>query len=276
MTHAPVAAFVWRSEHVVAVDKPSGMLTIPGRRGASDPRPCLVHAVAAALPGKIWIVHRLDREASGLVLFARSAEAHRVLCRAFETRSIRKTYEAWTEGVPPDPSDEPLVWESSLVRGRRRVFESASGKPSRTIARPVGPVPWRDEDLLRWELRPETGRPHQIRCHAASRGWPIAGDALYGSRIDFGRDRIALRAVALDLSGLAPDDRSRLGIPVELEVASGAAEWAGPQPGGPDPRAGNPVTTRLARHRGPGVRFPARSHADSIRRGIPRRGDPTR
>ncbi len=218
--------FVWQSEHVVVADKPSGMLTIPGRRGPDESRPCLVHAVAAAFPGKVWIVHRLDFEVSGLVLFARSAVAHGILCQAFESRAVRKTYEAWTEGAPPEPGDDPLVWESRLLRGRRRVHEAESGKPSRTIARPIGDVRWRDWTLLRWEIRPETGRPHQIRCHAASRGWPIAGDVLYGSRIDFGRDRIALRAVALDLSALSSGDRSRLGIPALLEVAPGGAYWS--------------------------------------------------
>jgi tRNA pseudouridine32 synthase/23S rRNA pseudouridine746 synthase len=209
---------VWQSAHVVATDKPSGMLTIPGRRGASDPRPCLVRAVAARFPGQIWIVHRLDFEASGLVLFARSAEAHRVLCRAFEARAVRKVYEAWTEGQPPEPGDEPLVWESRLLRGRHRVHEAPAGKPSRTLARCLGPVRFGDDTLLRWELRPETGRPHQIRCQAAARGWPVAGDTLYGSEIDFGPERIALRAVALDLSAIPASDRARLEIPDVLVV----------------------------------------------------------
>jgi len=218
VTGAPAPPIAWQSEHVVAADKPSGMLTIPGRLGVRDPRPCLVHAVARVVPGKIWIVHRLDLEASGLVLFARTAEAHRVLCVAFEHHAVRKTYDAWTEGTPPEPVDRPLVWESSLLRGKRRAFETPLGKWSRTVAHYAGRVTWRGHRLVGWSLHPETGRPHQLRCQAASRGWPIAGDALYGSRVDFGPERIALRAVALDLSGIAPDDRARLGLPSLLEV----------------------------------------------------------
>jgi 23S rRNA-/tRNA-specific pseudouridylate synthase len=159
------------------------------------------------------------------VLFARSAEAHRVLCRAFETRAVRKSYEAWTEGVRPTARDEPLVWESRLLRGRRRVHEAPEGKLARTIARPLDPVRRGPGELLRWKLSPETGRPHQLRCQAAARGWPVAGDVLYGSQVDFGRDRIALRAIALDLSAVPDEDRARLGIPALFEVPAGAVVW---------------------------------------------------
>jgi len=209
---------VWESEHAVALDKPSGMLTIPGRLGARDPRPCLVHAVARQVPGKIWIVHRLDLEASGLVLFARSAAAHRVLCTAFEQRAVRKTYEAWTEGSLPDPLDRPLAWESQLLRGKRRVFETPRGKWSRTVAHCAGRVEWHGWQLVAWRLCPETGRPHQLRAQSAARGWPIAGDRLYGSGVDFGPSRIALRAVALDLQAIAPGQRTGLDLPTLLDV----------------------------------------------------------
>ena len=207
-------SIVWESAHVVAVDKPSGMLTIPGRHGSRDERPCLVHAVARRFPGKLWIVHRLDRETSGLVLFARSAEAHRILCSAFEGRTVGKTYEAWTEGPPPDPIDRALVWESRLLRGKRRAHEHPRGKWSRTTARCTGTVLCRELRLVTWRLEPATGRPHQLRVQAAARGWPIAGDRLYGSRVDLGPDRIALRAVSLDLPGL-----TGLGLPARIELA---------------------------------------------------------
>ncbi len=203
---------------MVALDKPSGMLTIPGRLGARDPRPCLVHVVARQFSGKIWIVHRLDVETSGLVLFARNAEAHRALCVAFESRQVRKTYDAWTEGVPPEPIDRPLVWESGLRRGKRRVYEDARGKWSRTIAHCTGQLSRAGARLVTWRLAPETGRPHQLRVQAAARGWPIAGDRLYGSTVDLGPQRIALRAVAIDLSDLAVATRTDLGLPARLEV----------------------------------------------------------
>jgi tRNA pseudouridine32 synthase/23S rRNA pseudouridine746 synthase len=206
-------SIVWASEHVVAADKPSGMLTIPGRHGARDDRPCLVHAVARLFPGKLWIVHRLDRETSGLVLFARTADAHRILCAAFENRAVAKTYEAWTEGTPPEPIEAPLVWESNIRRGKRRAYEHPQGKWSRTVARCRGVGRHGELRLLSWTLEPWTGRPHQLRVQASARGWPIAGDRLYGSHVDLGPDRIALRAVALDLPGL-----DELGLPARLEL----------------------------------------------------------
>jgi tRNA pseudouridine32 synthase / 23S rRNA pseudouridine746 synthase len=213
-----VPPIVWESAHVLAVDKPCGMLTIPGRLGQRDPRPCLVQLLARDVPGKIWIVHRLDVETSGLVLFARTAAAHRALCLAFEERRVRKTYDAWTEGEPPAPIDGPLVWESGLKRGKRRAYEDPRGKWSQTIARCLGRIDHGDLRLLAWHLEPRTGRPHQLRVQAAARGWPIAGDRLYGSRIDLGPERIALRAIALDLGELGAPLRSELGLPIRLEV----------------------------------------------------------
>ncbi|HKQ63288.1 MAG TPA: malate synthase A [Candidatus Polarisedimenticolaceae bacterium] len=208
---------VLASPLVLAADKPAGMLTIPGRRGSADERPCLIHELARSFPGKIWIVHRLDLEASGLVLFARTAETHRTLCALFEHRTVRKRYEAWTEGEPP-PADAEQVWESRLVRGKRRAYESERGKWSRTRARFLGAIDHAGRRWLRWELYPETGRPHQLRCQLAARGWPVAGDRLYGARDEFAPGAIALRALALDFSG-APAERAALELPERLEVA---------------------------------------------------------
>ena len=212
---------VHESPHAVCVDKLPGWLTIPGRSGDLDPRPCLVREVARRYPGKIWIVHRLDLEVSGLVLFARSGEAHRFLCGLLERRGAVKTYEAWTEGKPPaDPGSEQ-AWEGLLVRGKRRVHESDRGKWSRTLARFRGEVAWTGRPLLAWELRPETGRPHQLRCQAAARGFAIAGDGLYGSTVAFRPGEIALRAVRLDLRDASKDDLARFGLPRVLEAPLG-------------------------------------------------------
>ncbi len=221
----PEMTVLLSSDHVVVADKPAGMLTIPGRQGPADPRHCLVREVARRFPGKIWIVHRLDREVSGLVVLARSAEAHRLLCGMFERRGIVKRYEAWTEGEPPAGPGLEAAWEGLLVRGKRRVWESDRGKPSRTVARCLGTIAWRSLDLLRWEMRPETGRPHQIRCQAASRGFPVAGDRLYGSTIGFLPDAIALRAVGLEFRDALDADLRRLGLPRAIEAAPAAGLW---------------------------------------------------
>ncbi len=210
---------VAESASAIAVDKPAGWLTIPGRRGDEDPRPVLVHAVGERTGGKVFIVHRLDREVSGVVLFAKTAEAHRTLSVLFESREVSKRYEAWTEGEPPAVGVAPQTWEGWLIRGKRRVHEAASegkGKWSRTVATFLGTVVREGRILLRWQLRPETGRPHQLRVQAAARGFPIAGDALYGSNAPFRPDEIALRAVAIESKRFA---RESLGLPERIEVA---------------------------------------------------------
>ncbi len=218
-------AILLSSDHVVVADKPAGMLTIPGRRGAADPRPCLVHEVARRFSGKVWIVHRLDLEVSGLVVFARSAEAHRLLCGLFERRGVVKRYEAWTAGEPPGEAGFEAAWEGLLVRGKRRSWESDRGKPGRTVARYLGATAWRSIALLRWEMRPETGRSHQIRCQAATRGFPVAGDRLYGSTVEFLPGAIALRASGLEFRDARDAELERLGLPRRVEAAPAAEAW---------------------------------------------------
>lgn len=205
-------------ERVVAVDKPHGMLTIPGRLGSGDPRPCLIHELSRTVPGKLWIVHRLDREVAGLVLFARDADAHRTLGGWFERRAVRKSYEAWTEGDPGRASLVQGTWQGRLIRGRRRVHEGDRGRDSVTEARCTGSWMHCGEPVVTWELSPRTGRPHQLRCQAASRGFPILGDALYGATRPFAPQAIALRATRLAFPGATREELDRLGLPEDLQV----------------------------------------------------------
>lgn len=212
---------VHESDAVLVVDKPHGWLTIPGRQGEADPRPVLVRELAASAGGKLWIVHRLDREVSGLVLFAKSAEAHRTLCGWFERHAVVKRYEAWTQGSPP--AEAETVWEGWLIQGRRRTHETrepGKGKWARTVAQFEGAGTHAGARLLRFALRPETGRTHQLRCQAAARGFPIAGDALYGSTVAWLPDAIALRAVRLEFPEASQATLFRLGIPREIAVAT--------------------------------------------------------
>jgi tRNA pseudouridine32 synthase/23S rRNA pseudouridine746 synthase len=210
---------VHESDAVLAVDKPHGWLTIPGRQGETDPRPVLVRELASRAGGKLWVVHRLDREVSGLVLFAKTAEAHRTLCGWFERHEVRKRYEAWAQGSPPTEGE--TVWEGWLIQGRRRTHEArepGKGKWARTIARFEGTRIHAADKLLRFALLPETGRTHQLRCQASARGFPIAGDALYGSTVAWLPDAIALRALKLEFPEAPGGDLDRLGISREIRV----------------------------------------------------------
>jgi tRNA pseudouridine32 synthase/23S rRNA pseudouridine746 synthase len=218
-------AIIHESDAVLAVDKPHGWLTIPGRQGEADPRPVLVRELASRAGGKLWIVHRLDREVSGLVLFAKTAEAHRTLCGWFERHEVRKRYEAWTQGTPPTEGE--TVWEGWLIQGRRRTHETrepGKGKWARTIARFEGTGIHAGARLLRFALLPETGRTHQLRCQAASRGFPIAGDVLYGSTVAWLPDAIALRAVRLEFPRATDQVLVRLDLPRALVIPEPCVE----------------------------------------------------
>lgn len=212
---------VFENDRFVAVDKPSGVLTVPGRAGGSDPRRCL--SIDLSRARRVWPVHRLDYEVSGLVLFAKDADAHRAANGWFESREIHKTYEAWSEGAPPSEwqPNQSFEWSCLLARGKKRAFESPHGKPAVTRATWVGAVSWHEQSFLSWRLEPLTGRSHQLRFELARHGFPIVGDALYGAKVDFGNDSIALRSIALDFSGCSAAKLYEL---PPLIVAAGLAE----------------------------------------------------
>jgi tRNA pseudouridine32 synthase/23S rRNA pseudouridine746 synthase len=219
---------VFSNDRVLVVDKPAGWLSVPSREGAADERLCLGRELERS-HGRLWPVHRLDREATGLVLFARDATTHRAASLWFEKRLIHKTYEALTTGTfapdqrnasdigPPPVPGESAVWRCRMARGKKRAYLADFGKDSVTRARWTNDVAWRGESCQRWELNPETGRSHQLRFELARRGFPILGDSLYGSSIVFMPEAIALRAVTLDLSGCR--DAAAVGLPSILRVA---------------------------------------------------------
>jgi tRNA pseudouridine32 synthase/23S rRNA pseudouridine746 synthase len=209
---------VHESGSFLVVDKPSGWLSVPSRQGEEDERPCVGIFLQKESGRRIWPVHRLDLEVSGLLVFALNADAHRAASAWFEGREIRKTYDALVlseevlEHAAPGKGLER--WESRLLRGKKRAYEHVAGKPSVTEARRLGPVTIAGSAAERWELHPLTGRAHQLRYEMGRRVGPLWGDALYGSKKDFPRPGIGLRAVRLDFGRIA----DRLGLPERLEV----------------------------------------------------------
>ncbi len=181
---------VYEDEHLLALSKPVGQLVIPGRDRDEE---ALVTILTRQRGCKIYVIHRLDREASGLVLFAKDAATHRQLSGQFEARQVRKIYWAVVEGRV---TAEGIVDRPIRQFGSGRMGTDARGKPSLTRYRIL--ERYQSATLLEVEL--VTGRRHQIRVHLYSIGHPILGDIRYGHDCPVGgAARLMLHAKELSL-----------------------------------------------------------------------------
>ncbi len=212
---------VHRDDHLVVADKPAGVLAVgPGS---------IHERLAAELGERLFIVHRLDRETSGLIAFARDAETHRYLSGRFEERAVAKVYLAAVSGhVEPATGSVDFALREF---GSGRMGVDRKGKPSHTSYAVLERLT--DADLV--ELRPHTGRRHQLRVHMHAIGHAVLGDPRYGNpRPVGGVERLMLHAAALSFAG--PD-----GTPIAVQAATPSdfeavvARLRGP--GGSDGRA---------------------------------------
>jgi 23S rRNA pseudouridine1911/1915/1917 synthase len=206
---APAIDVIFANDELIVVNKPAGMTVHPA---PGHPHSTLVDALLArfpelmqmAEPGGIMrpgIVHRLDKDTSGVMVVARAPFARTHLARQFKDRTVRKTYLAIVRGIfarDRHTITQPVGRHST----ERKRMSVRSHNPREAVSRVLALHRFADlpaATLMR--IRPETGRTHQIRVHLAASGHPCAGDALYGGRSDdgLGFTRQALHALALEL-----------------------------------------------------------------------------
>jgi 23S rRNA pseudouridine1911/1915/1917 synthase len=218
---------VWRDEYLLVVDKPAGLVVHPARGHQEGTLAQLLSGTAAGgeEPERAGIVHRLDRDTSGLLVVAADEEAHRRLQAALRERSITREYLALVEGLPPSRTGtiEAPIGRDSRVRTRMAIggVGSREARTHFTLERRLGKV-----SLLR--LRLDTGRTHQIRVHMQAIGHPVCGDPEYGTTGLLGLERQFLHAARLAFEHPITGEQLDLSspLPPDLQEALRKAERA--------------------------------------------------
>ncbi len=185
---------IHHDDHILAINKPPGLLSVPGK--AFEHRDCLETRVVMTYPNAL-LVHRLDMDTSGVMIFALTKDVQRHLSSQFQKRQMQKTYIARVRGTVADDTgtvDLPLIvdWPNRPLQ----MVDFERGKPSVTD----WSVLEREGGVTRMELRPKTGRSHQLRVHMRELGHPILGDRFYADAATIAAaDRLQLHAQILRL-----------------------------------------------------------------------------
>jgi 23S rRNA pseudouridine955/2504/2580 synthase len=199
MTLDPRQFLIHEDAHVLVFNKPAG-LAVQGGSGVTQSLELMLGAFAKSNGKRPRLVHRLDRETSGVIVAARTKPAAAFLSEAFAGRDARKTYLAIVCGGPPEPSDGEISYalKKSTRRGLDIMEIDAAGQSALTRYRTLAAKP----AAALVELEPHTGRMHQLRAHLAAIGRPIAGDGKYGGLFSVAGVETAtlmLHAAALDI-----------------------------------------------------------------------------
>ena len=214
-------SILYQDDALIAINKPAGLLTI--RDGYNPALPNLAELLNHRF-GKVWTVHRLDKDTSGVNLFALKAESHRLLNEQFEARTIRKQYHALLEGRPE--WSELEINQPLLVNGDRRhrtIIDAWRGKNACTQIRVIN----RFDGFSFAAAYPNSGYTHQIRAHLAFAGFPILFDPLYASmhgRVPVWPDvpfpRLALHAFEISFRHPTTNDPLTLSAPYPPDFES--------------------------------------------------------
>jgi RluA family pseudouridine synthase len=182
---------LYEDQYILVVAKPAGLPVLPD--GWERDAPFLVNVLEENY-GKIFIVHRLDKVTSGVMVFARDAQTHRALNIQFERHEAQKIYHAIVEGNPKwEEKVTKFPLRANVGHKHRTAVDDRNGKPSETRFRML-----KQYQAAAWvEASPLTGRTHQIRVHASALGHPLLGDTLYGAKETSLLARPALHAYSL-------------------------------------------------------------------------------
>jgi 23S rRNA pseudouridine1911/1915/1917 synthase len=210
----------WEDEHLLVVDKPAGVVVHPsaGHRGGTLVHGLLAHSIAGGEePERPGIVHRLDRDTSGLLVVARSDEVHRRLQAALRRREITREYLALVRGRPPSRRGRI---EAAIGRDRHDATRISldTDTPREAVTEFELVELMRDHALLR--VRLETGRTHQIRVHLAAVDLPVSGDPVYGVAGDLGLERQFLHAARLAFDHPVTGERVEVESPLPEDLAA--------------------------------------------------------
>ncbi|MCI0706353.1 MAG: RluA family pseudouridine synthase [Ignavibacteriae bacterium] len=209
-------------EHLLVLAKPANLLVLPDRFNKALAN---LYSILIEELGKIYIVHRIDKETSGVIIFAKTAEAHAELNRQFENREVEKIYHAIVEGTPSADKGAIELYLSENAQGTMRVDRKGKEAVTQYSVRE------RFQGYALVEAKPKTGRLHQIRVHLKAIGMPLLCDKLYGNGIGFflsqikpgyksaGEEKPLLQRTALHASSLTfkhPIDGKEVTLIAEL------------------------------------------------------------
>jgi pseudouridine synthase, RluA family len=188
-------------EHIIVINKPAGLPVLPD--GWEKDSKYLVKMLEEEYE-KVYIIHRLDKITSGVMVFARDADTHRTLNMQFERHEAQKVYHAIVEGNPRwEEKVTKFPLHANVGHKHRTIVDDKDGKPSETRFK----ILKRYRSSAWVEALPMTGRTHQIRVHASALGHPLLGDILYGARETDKIPRPALHAYSLTFTHPASNER---------------------------------------------------------------------
>lgn len=216
---------IFENDDLLVVNKPAGMVVHPA---AGHPSGTLVNAVLgydAELEGiggeeRPGVVHRLDKDTSGLILLAKNERAHRGLQDQFRLRQVEKSYLALVDGKPPTPSGRVEAHIGRDPKNRKRMAITSASKGREAISEYKTLESFKNHTLL--EFHPLTGRTHQIRLHCAFLKCPIVGDAVYGRKnvsLPISRHFLHAYRLKIVLPGEKEPHKFEAPIPGDLEQA---------------------------------------------------------